>query len=300
MTVDSRTLDRSQLQAKVLPELQQIAESLGVTSHQRLKKGDLIDAIIAKMPTDGQDTAASGNGEPKTMERRREEQVGEEGQQASAETARPDGGVSSPDGTASARTEDRPRGESVGTAVEERPSGPGSGERPRRMSREERRRDRDRRREREREEREEELANAPVRSGILDVLPEGYGFLRTSGYLPGNADVYVSLSQIRRFGLRRGDQITGAVRPPRDNEKYPALLRIDQADRRVVLPHAKRRVEVLRHRAHVPDRCVLRLVAPGLDRDARERRQHRTPVYCVEVHLGIAVADRGPRTGAGQ
>ena len=92
MTVDSRTLDRSQLQAKVLPELQQIAESLGVTSHQRLKKGDLIDAIIAKMPTDGQDTAASGNGEPKTMERRREEQVGEEGQQASAETARPDGG----------------------------------------------------------------------------------------------------------------------------------------------------------------------------------------------------------------
>ncbi|HMC37669.1 MAG TPA: transcription termination factor Rho [Actinomycetota bacterium] len=227
MTVDSRTLDRSQLQAKVLPELQQIAESLGVTSHQRLKKGDLIDAIIAKMPTDGQDTAASGNGEPKTMERRREEQVGEEGQQASAETARPDGGASSPDGTASERTEDRPRGESVGTAVEERPSGPGSGERPRRMSREERRRDRDRRREREREEREEELANAPVRSGILDVLPEGYGFLRTSGYLPGNADVYVSLSQIRRFGLRRGDQITGAVRPPRDNEKYPALLRID-------------------------------------------------------------------------
>jgi transcription termination factor Rho len=95
------------------------------------------------------------------------------------------------------------------------------------MSREERRKDRERRREREREEREEELANAPVRSGILDVLPEGYGFLRTSGYLPGNTDVYVSLSQIRRFGLRRGDQITGAVRPPRDNEKYPALLRVD-------------------------------------------------------------------------
>src|SRR5438105_3220955 len=104
MTVDSRTLDRSQLQAKVLPELQQIAESLGVTSHQRLKKGDLIDAIIAKMPTDGQETAASGNGEPKTMERRREEQVGEEGQQASAETATGVGSGSARSGRKSLRT----------------------------------------------------------------------------------------------------------------------------------------------------------------------------------------------------
>jgi len=69
--------------------------------------------------------------------------------------------------------------------------------------------------------------DAPTRTGVLDVLPEGYGFLRTTGYLPGNEDVYVSLSQIRRFALRRGDQITGQVRNPRDNEKYPALLRIE-------------------------------------------------------------------------
>ena len=110
--------------------------------------------------------------------------------------------------------------------VSERPQGQDR-PRDRRPSREERRRDRDRRREREREEREEELQNAPVRSGVLDILPEGYGFLRASGYLPGTGDVYVSLSQIRRFGLRRGDEVTGAVRNPRDNEKYPALLRID-------------------------------------------------------------------------
>ena len=63
--------------------------------------------------------------------------------------------------------------------------------------------------------------------GILDTLPEGYGFLRTTGYLPGDKDVYVSLSQIRRFQLRRGDHVRGAVRPPKDAEKYPALLRID-------------------------------------------------------------------------
>jgi transcription termination factor Rho len=64
-------------------------------------------------------------------------------------------------------------------------------------------------------------------SGILDVLPEGYGFVRTSGYLPGDRDVYVSMSAVRRNELRRGDMIVGQVRPPRDNEKYPAIQRID-------------------------------------------------------------------------
>ncbi len=63
--------------------------------------------------------------------------------------------------------------------------------------------------------------------GILDVLPEGYGFIRTEGYLPGDNDVYCSMSQIRRFSLRRGDMVRGQVRPPKDNEKYPALLRVD-------------------------------------------------------------------------
>ena len=66
-----------------------------------------------------------------------------------------------------------------------------------------------------------------MRTGILDILPEGYGFLRTGGYLPSQEDVYVSLSQIRRFALRKGDEIKGAIRRPKDNEKYFALLKID-------------------------------------------------------------------------
>jgi transcription termination factor Rho len=64
-------------------------------------------------------------------------------------------------------------------------------------------------------------------SGILDVLPEGYGFVRTGGYLPGDADVYVSMSVVRRNELRRGDMIRGQVRPPKETEKYPALQRLD-------------------------------------------------------------------------
>ena len=86
-------------------------------------------------------------------------------------------------------------------------------------------------RERPQREYEEEQEGEPeVRTGVLDVLPEGYGFLRTSGYLPGPEDVYVSLSQIRRFHLRRGDEIQGQVRRPKESEKYQALLRIDTID----------------------------------------------------------------------
>jgi transcription termination factor Rho len=63
--------------------------------------------------------------------------------------------------------------------------------------------------------------------GYLDLRDEGYGFLRTSGFLSGPGDVYVSISQVRRFALRKGDYLEGAARPAGGNEKYPALLRID-------------------------------------------------------------------------
>ncbi len=66
----------------------------------------------------------------------------------------------------------------------------------------------------------------PVR-GFLDLRDEGYGFLRCDGYLPSAKDVYVSISQARRFALRRGDVVEGACRPAGSSEKYPALLRID-------------------------------------------------------------------------
>ena len=66
----------------------------------------------------------------------------------------------------------------------------------------------------------------PVK-GLLDLRDEGYGFLRTSGYLASQRDVYVSVSQARRFALRRGDAIEGACRPAGASEKYPALVRID-------------------------------------------------------------------------
>jgi transcription termination factor Rho len=304
MNVESGTLEKSALQGKVLPELQQIAESLGVTGHQKLKKGDLIDAIVAKASADGAGAPVStdnggdapagaskrGNGGPVAAAEVSAaadaalEPAGEQappasgaseasdasdpaavngnaaaeprgsaedsGQEAGPGNESDDGGRPQNQGRRNqgsnqGQGENRQGGENPrregqgqqgqgqgggGTATMERQGDRSQGDRgprDRRLSREERRRQREERRQRELQDREEELANAPVRTGVLDVLPEGYGFLRTTGYLPGPGDVYVSLSQIRRFGLRRGDEITGAVRSPRDNEKYPALLRVD-------------------------------------------------------------------------
>ncbi|MCM8748360.1 transcription termination factor Rho [Thermomicrobiaceae bacterium CFH 74404] len=63
--------------------------------------------------------------------------------------------------------------------------------------------------------------------GVLEIVEEGYGFLRGERYLPGPNDVYVSQSQIRRFGLRTGDWVAGQVRPPKENEKFYSLLRVE-------------------------------------------------------------------------
>ena len=65
--------------------------------------------------------------------------------------------------------------------------------------------------------------------GVLEILQDGFGFLRSqnSNYLAGADDIYVSPSQIRRFGLRTGDSISGKIRPPKDNERYFALLKVD-------------------------------------------------------------------------
>jgi len=65
------------------------------------------------------------------------------------------------------------------------------------------------------------------RSGVLEIVDDGYGFLRQETLLPSANDVYVSQSQIRRFGLRTGDLVTGQVRPPKDSEKYHGLLRVE-------------------------------------------------------------------------
>ena len=65
--------------------------------------------------------------------------------------------------------------------------------------------------------------------GVLEILPDGFGFLRAPSYnyLPGPDDIYVSPSQIRRFNMRTGDTISGQIRPPKEGERYFALLKVE-------------------------------------------------------------------------
>jgi len=74
-----------------------------------------------------------------------------------------------------------------------------------------------------------ELSGLIYGEGVLEILPDGFGFLRTQAYnyLPGPDDIYVSPSQIRRFNLRTGDTISGQIRPPKDSERYFALLKVE-------------------------------------------------------------------------
>jgi transcription termination factor Rho len=244
-------MEKSALEGKVAAELHQIASDLGIEGHKGLKKADLIERILAHAngarPTKAPPEASGG---PPAVER-------SESPPAERESP-PNGDASAPTFAPSGNGEAQPRERQEDRASRERPErrpegredrregdrgfdrAPGGGPRDRegggprdreggrrRPSREERRRQREERRVREIEMREEEIANAPTATGLLDILPEGYGFLRTSGFLPGQQDIYVSLSQVRRFMLRKGDTVTGKVRQPKDNEKYFALLQID-------------------------------------------------------------------------
>ncbi len=93
--------------------------------------------------------------------------------------------------------------------------------------------------------------------GVLEILPEGYGFLRSQdwNYLYGPDDIYVSPSQIKRFDLRTGDTIQGQVRPPKDGERYLALLKVEQVN--FTEPEkAKHRIAFDNLRPRYPDKRI--------------------------------------------
>ncbi len=75
-----------------------------------------------------------------------------------------------------------------------------------------------------------EEAKANTRKGILEIMPEGYGFLRVNGYFPSSDDVYISQAQIKRFKLQTGHTLVGQIRPAKEGEKYASMVKIDSAN----------------------------------------------------------------------
>ena len=264
------TTDRSALEQKLIPELQRIAQEMGIEGTQRLRKAGLIDAIVAKGGNGSSDGAATTAPAAVAVAERADGADGSDGVQDDVGEAEPAEAGNAADASSPSRegnregrgdrdrgrSDDRERGgngrdrnqgdRNRNQGGGDRNQNQGGGDRNRnqgerdqsqggdqdrnrrqRPSREDRRRQREERRLREEQERAEEIANAPTLTGILDLLPDGYGFLRTSGYMPGPEDIYVSVSQVRKASLRKGDVVAGKIRRPRDNEKYVALLDVE-------------------------------------------------------------------------
>ncbi|MDO4665730.1 MAG: transcription termination factor Rho [Actinomycetaceae bacterium] len=265
------TTDTAALSKKRLTELQAIATEMGLKGTWRMRKSDLVAAIAAAAETDSgtearktseatsTSAAAETDGDTqneqnerrghrleKDRRRRRrdlsndekidlnvKEELAKDGKYATTQTSETAGRTEN--------TEKTERTENGATSLDQIRL-PEEDERTRRRGRR-MRRDRDHRDSREgRENRDrgdrrgneirEDDVLAPI-AGILDVR-ENHAFVRTSGYLPGPSDVYMSLGQVRRWGLRSGDAIQGAVRQPREGErprqKFNALVRLDSAN----------------------------------------------------------------------
>jgi transcription termination factor Rho len=214
----------STLERKPLSDLHQIAAQLGIEQYRKYRKPALAE-LIYKTATEqavGQQTATNGG------ETSQDAAVSETVDTSSATVETANGKVVDETVTGPAETHLDPFGE-ADTALA-----------PTEKRREEPQRGRERsekgdRRQDGRQERGErgdgrQRDGQQIQSGILDVLPDGFGFLRTNGYSQAKGDVYVSTSQIKRFNLRRGDQVVGQIRPARDGEKYPALVRIESVN----------------------------------------------------------------------
>ena len=266
MSVDAGALSRSKLEQKDRSELSAIVEAMGGKAGSRAKKADLVELVLqlagegsgsATPKTNGgsQDTHDASDAAPVSSAPALDDEPpaewevavavdgGEPETEAAAPAAEP---VEHADDAEDRPRDDRPRndqqrGDQQRGDQQRGDRQPHDGE-PGNRRRRRRGRDRDRDRQgsgqpgqREGGQQgqreggpEPEFVGEPVDvEGFLDLRDEGYGFLRLKGYLPSKDDVYVSVKQVRQFGLRKGDYLKGGSRPASRNEKNPALLRID-------------------------------------------------------------------------
>ena len=225
--------DSGDLSALLLPELRKIATNLGIEGAGDMKKPDLVTAITDLQAANRE--AAKAEREARRAARNQRRQRGNDNQNSNSDDSDSDESSDSDDEHSDSPSSSAPSSNEQNDSRNDR--GFDRNDRNDRNDREWRRdrhRDRNRGRDRDRGGREREIVLAeddvllPV-GGLLDIL-DNYAFLRTGGYLPGPNDVYVSLQQVRRYGLRKGDVVTGQVRQPREGErreKFNALVRLD-------------------------------------------------------------------------
>jgi transcription termination factor Rho len=189
----------STLQEKKLDELREIARELDLPGYSDLRKQDLIYRIL-----EAQAEGAATSDAPV-----------EESRQA-AEPSAPEGDGATAEATPDADRSDRSDGRTDASSSDENEAA--SSDKPKYMQTY----DPD----------ETELRGMIEKTGLLEILPDGYGFLRSDEYSYESSpdDIYVSPSQIKRFGLQEGDTVRGEVRPPKEGEKFFALIQVDEVN----------------------------------------------------------------------
>src|SRR3954452_13598102 len=194
-------LDRKELEESPLSDLHAIASELGIEGYRRLRRDDLIDALA------GGPSEAKPKPKPRSRTRTKKTEDKPEAAESRKESAKEDDGDDE---------QPRPRRQ---RARRSRSSSRASDERaPRDADRDE-----------DDSSDVDDDADTEVRQGVLDILPNGSGFMRPDPFAHSRDDVYVSPAQIRRCELRPGDQVEGPVRSPRRNERHPSLVRIEKA-----------------------------------------------------------------------
>jgi len=171
-------LEPRELEASPLADLHALASELGIEGYRRLRREDLIAAILQAGGADARAAGGAGGDEKATA-------TPEAGEPAPSEATVP--------GEAIQTEASAPEGAAPEEAAPEAP----------------------------------EQAPDEVRTGTLDILPNGSGFVRADPFAHSPDDVYLSPAQIRRCELRTGDEVSGPVRPPRRSERYPSLVRVE-------------------------------------------------------------------------
>jgi transcription termination factor Rho len=202
-------LTRSALEDSPLADLHAIATEIGLPGFRRLRKADLVDAILGEQGPEEADGASAEEEEEEVEERPRRSRSRRGGRGRSRAARDADSGDDAEGAEAQDAEEPAPRSEDE---PEARPA---------------RSRSRGGRGRSSRSEDVDEAAEDTVAEGVVELLGNGSGFVRVNPPEPSDDDVYVSAAQIRRCELVSGDRVAGPVRAPRRSERYPSLIRID-------------------------------------------------------------------------
>ncbi len=223
--------DILQLNEMLVPELKDVAESLNMKGYKRLNKQDLIYKILDHQAIHGGNNGQSKpaakeatDTQPQKQQRKRrvvkkEQPKQEEKAQPVQEEAAPETKAEAPKKEVKEEKKEKQQHQSNQ-----------NGKQNNRNKHHDKQKNQNQKPQKEEKKKfDVELDGAIQGEGVLEMMPDGYGFLRSSdyNYLNSPDDVYVSPSQVKLFGLRTGDTVNGSIRPPKDGEKYFAMLSID-------------------------------------------------------------------------